>query len=196
MAKTKKVTFGMLAADMPEVEYTTVTYKGKNKEYNINVKIFLDFEEAMMFVNDIANACANSVNENYRPEVFDFAVKASALAYYAGIEIGEDAGKVYDVIYGTDLYQRVREVINEEQFLALASAARDRVNYDRDNIVSAHTSQINELINKMDEVMRDGNQVIEQLSGDEIKKNLDDLMRMAGTLEGKANNVVELPLKK
>jgi len=197
MAKSKKVTFKMLRADMPEVKSVEITWSGKNKTYTIDVKPVLSFEEAMEFVRETARVCAKAADVKYVPEAFDFAVKAGTLAYYAGLDIGEDeSGAVYDIIYSTDLYNQVREVINEAQYLGLVNAARDKVNYERDSIVSAQGSQMNELLAKMDSVMNDGDKLMEQLSGDELRKNLDDLMRMAGTLEGKADNVVELPLKK
>lgn len=178
---SKKVTFNMIASDMHPVENdATITYTGVNNEYEISVKHKLGFMDAMRFVRDLAGSCSDIDSGDYTPDGFDFAVKANALIYYAGFAAPSDVSKAYEVVYGTDLFDKVMEIIDRRQFDTLVKAAKDRLEYTKDFIIASQASKINDLINKMDEVIREGNSVMTQLNSDEFRTKIEDMLRIMG----------------
>lgn len=201
MSKSKKITFGMIAADMEKPESEIVKFGGVNKEFEIEVRRNLDFKGAMGFVHSIAASCASLDSGEYTPEVFDFAVRVNTLIYYAGFEGSEDTLKAYDVAYRSGLYDDITEVIDIDQYGVLLQAARTLVNYTRESIIAFQSAKVNELIDKMDEVMREGNSVVETLTSEEMNEKLGEMMRIANigrtepaqeSAEAESNNIVEL----
>ena len=199
MSKTNKVTFNMISAEMDEDLNVEVTFAGKNNEIKMNVVRRLEFDDAMMFVHDIAASCKDVAGVNFLPEVFDFAVKANTLIYYAGFEAPKEIEKAYAVIYGTNLYDVIRNEIDEEQYLALVSAAKERVNNDREIMNNTQAAKMNELIAKMDAVMNEGDSIINELASGNLQNTIENLMAVVHGQEKPeqtaevTSNIIPLP---
>lgn len=205
MSKSKKITFGMIAADMNKEENATVVVAGKNHEYTINVKRSLDIEEAMSFVEGIVMPCVNVDNGRYSPELFDLMVRIGTLVYYAGFDVPDSGEKelsdAYNVLYCTDIFDKVIAVINEDQFQALIHGARETIDHAKNMIVSSQASRLNELLEQMNIMMNDGAAAIEELSDSDVVANISDLLKAleasknGGTddAEKTRDNIIELP---
>jgi len=202
MSKSKKITFGMIAADMPKTgERETIKFNGVNREFEIEVRKTLDFKDAMGFVRSIAATCADVNNGEYTPELFDFTVRVNTLIYYAGMEGTGDAVRAYDVAYRSGIYGAVVDAIDDEQYGVLLQAAKALIGYSRESIIAFQVAKVNELIEKMDEVMREGDTVVNALSSDELNGKLEDMMRIVNvgrtapeqeTAEVDSDNIVKL----
>lgn len=178
----KKLTYGMIASDMNEDNTVQVQYHGARETYEFSVKRNLGFDEAMEFVSSIVVLCSGSGDGIYRPQALDFAIRFCTLEAYADISLPDmqNIKKAYDVIYRTDLYNIVKARVDGEQYDALVHAAIQRIKYERDMAVSAAAGQINQLITKMNEVMADGEQIVDQLSGEEIIERMRELEGLIG----------------
>lgn len=188
MNKMNKITFNMVAAEMDENIMTEVAFSGKNKELKISVKRRLDFEDAMKFVRDVAGSCTDINEGSYMPEAFDFSVKVNTLVYYAGFNDPDDIQKAYSVIYGTNLYEVVRDVIDEGQYFALVSAAKERVGNDKEILNNSYAAKMNDLIYKMDEIMNEGNSVVNEITGGAVQEKLNELLQAANLLGNPSGN--------
>lgn len=208
MSKSKKITFGMIAADMVKPENETVVFAGKNREYTITVKRSLDISDAMSFIDSIVLPCADVSSGRYSPELFDLMVRMSTLVYYAGFDVPEPGEEnvaiAYDVLYNTDIYDRVRAVVDGEQFQSLVYGAKECVEHAKEMIVSSQASRLNELLEKMDAMMHDGAAAIEELSDSKMVTGIGDLLRAieaakasSDGVDGGAggNNIIELPTR-
>ena len=204
MSSTNNVTFNMIAADMyREDEKVELEYSGINKTTRIDVVKTLDFISAMRFVRDIVASCANADTGEFTPEGFDFAVRVNALVFYAGFDVPEDMPIAYDVVYKTNLFDMVMANIDKRQFDVLVKAAMEQIEYTRQMFISAQAARVTELINKMDEVMEDGNDVMKMLSSGDFKTKIDEMMSVIGAA-GRENfaggnasqnsNIVALPV--
>lgn len=198
MSKTNNMTFNMIAAEMDEVLDTEITFDGKHGTMNIGVVRRLDFNKAMRFVRDVAGSCANASTGEYLPEAFDFSVKVNTLVYYAGFNAPDDIEKAYDVIYGTNLYEVIRNEIDEEQFFALVHAAKERVSNEREIMNNTQAAKMNELIDRMDAVMSEGDSIFDALTSGELNGKLQEVLAVVSTLETPGNNttadnIVPLP---
>lgn len=203
MSKMNKITFNMVAAEMDEDVNAEVTFAGKHKELKIAMKRRLDFNDAMMFVRDIAASCVDVASGAYMPEAFDFSVKANTLVYYAGFSAPDNIKNAYSVIYGTNLYEVIRNEIDEEQYMALISAAKERINNDKEIMNNTQAGKMNDLIDKMDEVMSDGDSIVSELTRGDLRVKIDEMLAAMNALgnpsgnpddAAKENNVVPLPV--
>ena len=176
----RKLTYGMIASDMNDENTVQLEYAGARGKYEFNVKRSLSFDEAAEFVASIVVLCFDSDNGIYRPQALDFAIRFCTHDAYANIELPnkKNIKRAYDVIYKTDLYDMVKAAVDEEQYEALVHAAVQRIKYERDMAVSAAVVQINQLIAKMNEVMADGEQIVEQMSGEEMVQRMRELEEM------------------
>ena len=198
----KKLTINMIAAEMQDYDTSEIiVFQGKNNEIKIPVKHRLDFEESMTMVRDIAASCANLEDGTYAPEAFDMSVRLSTLIYYAGIDWSGDVAKAYQVVYETSLFDDVWERIDHNQFNMLVEAAKKKAEFQRDQIISTGASKVNELIEKMNEVMMDSTNLIKQMDSDEFAAQLEELKKLAEAANGgaqsaeHADNIVELPVR-
>lgn len=191
MAKSKKVTFNMVATDIIDQVEKSITYKGKNHEFSFPVKVTLSMKEALMFVNDVSGMCIDLKTGTYRPELLDFAFKMFTLIYYAGLSVPSNPEKAYDVVYRTDIYIRLEDEINRSQHDELYHSIVDRVEYMKNMLVSSQTSLLNDLIQKMDNIIDEGNKTMNTLSSEEFKEQINNALRFTDNIDNHANDVEE-----
>lgn len=134
MSKTYGILFDDISTEIDMELKGEVTFDGKDGKTKIAVKRLLKYKEAMSFVDDVVTQCVDIKACSYRPEVFDYAVKMNTLVYYAGFASPASTENAYSVIYGTNLYEVVRGEIDEEQYMALVSAAKERINNGKEII--------------------------------------------------------------
>ena len=172
MSKTKKLTFNMVAGHIDKAEDSVIQLFD---DINIQVKHTLGVKEAMAFVHNIADSCYDLDKGEYTPEVFDIALRINVLMSYAGFEQQKDIGKAYDVVYNTDVFEKVLNVINPVQYSILVDAANERVKYARDILSSSAAAKIDMLIEKLDDVKQDNMNVIDQINSESFKEMVDKL---------------------
>ena len=143
MSETNRITFDAIAVEMEVDLNAEITFEGKSETMSVRLKRLLGYEEAMAFVEDIVAQCTNIERSVYRPEAFDFSVKMNTLVHYAGVEKADSMESVYSVIYCTDLYEVIRGEIDEEQYMALVSAAKERINNNREIMNSLLIAKMN-----------------------------------------------------
>lgn len=88
----------------------TITWHGNN----LVVRQFLPLNEYMQMINNISNDCQGSDGE-FAPELLDFAIKTNTIISYAFVELPADIGELFDIVYGTDLYDTVCKYANSNQ---------------------------------------------------------------------------------
>lgn len=172
MAGNKKISFNMIASDIEKAENIELLFHGKNKEYKLTVKKVLGLSDAYNFINDVIDTCVDMEQGLYKPESLDFAVRIFTLVYYAGISNPTDAKKAYDVVYSTDLYNRVLNIIDAQQHIMLMEAINMRMEYAKECISSSALYQVNYLIQKMDQMMSESVETIETLNSQDFKDQI------------------------
>ncbi len=186
MAKTKKVTFNMIAADIPKAETKELRF-GTDGQFVMQVKHRLDFQEAVQFVRSVAGSCVDENNGEYNPELFDFAVRVNILTEYAGVT-GLDADKMdraFRVVYESPLVQMVTELIDNDQLGRLVEEARERMEYLANAMANASAARMSELVARMDAMIDSGKEAMEMLDSDSFKEMLRQAADIAGGPETK-----------
>ena len=151
MGNEDRITFDTIAYEMEVDLSDEVMFDGRDNEVSVKLKRVLEYKEALAFVDDIVAACTNVEECVYRPEVFDFSVKMNTLVHYAGFAKPEAIESAYSVIYCTNLYEVIRNEIDEEQYMALISAAKERINNNREIMNKVIAAKMNMEIKREEE---------------------------------------------
>ena len=195
MSKSKKLTFGMIAADMKPNDNAVCEYEyeGKNGKYGVTIRRWLPLADAMSFIAGIIDVCIDMDAGEYHPETFDFALRLSVLISYAGFDSPDmtdttAVAKAYDVVYNTDLFERITENIDWVQYHELVESATEQIRYMRDCMVSAKASKINDLLEKMDAVMKSGENLMSELTSRDLKATIDEMLKLSGKAKDNSDN--------
>lgn len=179
MAKSKKLTFNMINAILPEVEEHEIVI---SEEHGMTacVKSVLGFGDAMSFVRSVAGSCFDS-NDQYMPELFDFAVAVNIMVYYAGIDEPKDYSKAYRVLTHGDFYNKVFNEINTAQLDALVEAAKRRINHKREELIQANVAKMNELIIEVDRMVAESGEAVKTINSGDFQRVVESLVANVGS---------------
>lgn len=151
-----------------EIDISTDTSSDSKESSSFNVKYTLDFENAIRFVDDVVDICVDEETGEYKPELLDYMVKLSAIKYYSDYEMPSDVRESYDLIYKTDISEKVIQNINTEQFNNLVNAARSKIEFKANYIINTVANKVAELIKKFDDLFEEGNKFMSGLNEDDI----------------------------
>lgn len=100
--------------------YKTIVWRG----LNIVVRNMIKIEETLDMVNSIMEACTSNKDGviNCYPELMDFAVRANVVLRYSNVHLPADTREQYKILYGTDLYDVIRENTNKPQIASIENA--------------------------------------------------------------------------
>ena len=182
----KKITWKNFIANMPQD--TTATIELNPEVFgveSIEVKRTLDMDAMSEFVGNVVAMCIDKDTAEYIPESYDFAIRLNVLNHYAGIPLpsGKDGvvqhmlRKAYFILYETDLCDKIMAHINQSQFRSLLDSVSERIRFERDMMVSSVAQKVNELVNKMDEVMSESQNVLNHIDSDNFGKAIENLSR-------------------
>ena len=107
----------MIAAH-PNTAIKTVRWRN----LTISVRPLLTFRETSHFVNTVMDACFDKEHGVAVPEAMDFAVRANTVLRYTNLELPKDLEEQYAILYGTDIYDTVRQHIQTAQLDSVIGA--------------------------------------------------------------------------
>lgn len=184
----KKMTWKKFVVNTPDNKVATVELDEKVFGIpSIEVKHTLTMNEMISFVSDVVSMCVDEDSAEYTPASYDFAIRLCVMNYYAGIPMpsGSDSAvhgmleTAYSVLYETDLYDRIIKNVNDDQFFAMTDAVDEHIRYMRDMLVSSAARKSMELISKMDEMMRDSKNVLDQIDSENFAKAVEHMSQLA-----------------
>lgn len=165
-----KLTMKMLIEKLPAAERVEVQLGGALEGMTLNVRKTLPLNDSMRFVTDVVTSCADVDKGEYTYSGYDFAMRANTIAYYAELKIGKsDMSKLYRLMYETDIYDRVRAVINEDQYDALINAVWGELEYAREMLTSTAGTKTMELLAQVGEFAQTATQMTEQMRGIDLE---------------------------
>lgn len=89
----------------------------------INIKRTLNIYEMKVLFEAILSRCFSTDNGSYQPEYRDFAERTAVLAIYTDINLPEDIGDQFDLVFKTDIYKFVTENVDSEQLWSIMDSA-------------------------------------------------------------------------
>ena len=117
---------------------------------------------------------------NYEPCWFDFAFMRGILQCYTNLEVGDDYGKTYDMIYAGSLMDDIIECINPNQFHAIKRAICEAINDRKEMRYERLKQEIEKAVIICKQASQQINEIglmAQQLSNGELQ----DLMKRLGT---------------
>ena len=175
-----KLTMKMLTDKLPEIERVEVPLDGVLTGMTLNVRKTLTMNDAMKFISDVVSSCASVDEGVYTYAAYDFAMKANTISYYAELKIGKsDMGNLYRLIYETNIYDKVMDVINTEQHYELVNAVLEELSYAREMLTSTAGMKTMELLSQINEFAQMATQMTEQMRGIDIEGAMDAMMNIS-----------------
>ena len=98
--------------------YSMIVWNG----LKIAVRDMISNEEASILVALVLDECWNG--EGYLIEEMDFALRCAVITFYSTATLPDDNELRYKFVYKTDLYETIRERINEGQIAAIEEAVK------------------------------------------------------------------------
>ena len=182
MSKTKKMTFNMIAAKLNDGSRVTEVRIGD--DIVLDVRYALDLKQALGLVADVVSACIDQASGEYTPEAFDLSLRVAIFSRYAGVEMPKDLNKAYQAVYNPEVYNPVLAQIDHNQLALLADAAKQRILFMRDMLVSTAAGRMNDMIAKMENVMKDGEKVVDAVSSGEFIEAMSQLRELTKLADG------------
>ncbi len=153
-------------------DITTIEWQGETLE----IKHTLGLADMLGFVNDIVESCFGE-DDQYLPEVMDFAVKCGILTKYANLTLPKNLELRYDIIYNTDAVQTVYDSISTEQLSEIVESARRKIKCRRDTHISAVHQRLSEVATAFEEMKNNMDSLFSKVSGEEIGNFLETLTK-------------------
>lgn len=88
----------------------------------VTVREFIPLAEALDLVYDTINMCHDEKNDKWVPAVCEFAFRINVIARYANVELPESSEKQYTLVFCTDLYNTIIDVVNKTQIESMRNA--------------------------------------------------------------------------
>lgn len=142
--KTKKISINALEKCVKEATAEPVVTK-EWRGINVNIKYRLGLNEMMAFVDGVVKTCFTEADNQYIPEVLDFAIRSSVLSMYANFTLPANIERQYELVYGCDVYATILESIDRNQFDAMLRAIDVKIAHVASANIEAVTRQVNDV---------------------------------------------------
>ena len=156
-----------------------VVYNSDIENIEIEVKQTIGLAESIALVTSVVEGCFGE-DGNYEPCWFDFAFMHGILQCYTDLEVGDDYGKTYDMIYAGSLMDDIIECINPNQFHAIKRAICEAINDRKEMRYERLKQEIEKAVIICKQASQQINEIglmAQQLSNGELQ----DLMKRLGT---------------
>ena len=142
--KIKKISINALEKCVKEAAGEPIVTK-EWRGINVNIKVRLGLKEMMTFVDGVVKTCFTEDDNQYTPEVLDFAIRSSVLEMYANFTLPTNIEKQYELVYGCDMYETILETIDRSQFDAMLRAIDEKIAHIAASNIEAVTRQVNDV---------------------------------------------------
>ena len=158
----------------------------------VQVKNRLTMQEAMDFASYVYSLVANEETGEYTPEVEDFAIRLYTIVCWGDVKDPKTAAESWSLVYSTDLYDRVLDCIDHDQYDMLLVAIDKKIQFFKGRMEAACASEVRSLMAKMDEVMESGARMLSELDSQETLDAISNMTKLSETNEHpeKADNLV------
>lgn len=154
-----------IAIDESIVKDEIKTFEWEDK--TVEVKRFLPAEDAMGYINDVVAGCLDE-NGEYFPEALDFMRRREFIRRYTNIELPEDTMAEYKILYGTELYDDVYEMVEWDQIDVLWTAVNERIGMIKNDRRAAVEKQMADMYAMMKSLSDILGETVGDVTGEQI----------------------------
>lgn len=195
MAKTKQVSFNSLKKIIQcqslDNKTSLLFDVGDNENIEVEVTKLLSTQDSVDFVESVSNAVF--IDGVYTPSLYNLVYSKAILAFYTNIKVNDiNSDLLNEIVYNTDIMDKIIDVINEIQMYHLESAITNAINHRCKELLSVNESATNHLIQEVSEKSKEQSEQVKTLieTFSEIGKAFDGidqnkLMEMLETISNK-----------
>lgn len=135
--------------------YKEVEFKCGDEVITVMVKPYLTYQEFGEFVQTVVDTCFEKDEitgeySDYYAYREDFITAICVLKYYTNIMIPKDATKLYPLIYGTDIIDKILDIIDLQQNRDLMLSISQKMEFRRRQV--ANNKRYSDLYDKLSEL--------------------------------------------
>lgn len=146
----------------------------------VTVRSRLSIEDMASVVNLIVEMCTDNVSREIKWELCDYLTRLVICAAYCGIDVPSDLNAGYNATCGHDrMYDLIRDYIDDEQIVNIWSSVEKKLMARQDLNTATSVQRLNEMINRMDELMNMITGVSEGFDSEEAIKAIGQLSAFA-----------------
>lgn len=138
----------------------------------IEVTGCIPFAAASKLIQDVADACFTDGGD-YMPEVMSFALRAGVIGLYTNIEMPTDADAMNRLLFGTDLWDRVTLVIDEDQLGMIEQSINRRIKARLDTNKASFERGVNEVLAGLQQLGEQFNAVMADVEPGDLKRMIE-----------------------
>lgn len=159
-------------------------------ELDIDIFRTLSFTQMLKFVKSIVDLCFDE-NEEYLPEIKDFATKRAVIESYTNIALPQNVEKCYEILFVSDIVQFIVQHIDEEQFYGMMAAVDEKIKYRVRNNIDKTNTMISDAAAKLESMERDIESVLSGVDGDSVGKMINAIANGALDKDALAEAIVK-----
>lgn len=141
---------------------------------NVEVHRTLNFTDAMKFVDMVVSLVYDEMTGSYTPELKDLGIRKSVIDLYTNVELPTDIEECHEVLYETNLFEFVLNLINGRQLNMIVASIEDKLNY----ITQTNIDVINRKMNELTSVFGDFMKNFEGVDVNQLQTALDSLQEL------------------
>ena len=163
----KKISAAEFEKAMSESYTTTESFDWMGHE--VVVTKTLSLGDMMQFVANVVSGCFDSETGAYMPEVKDFFTKFNILEMYANFELPDDVSARYNLVYRTDVVERVYDHINNTQMIEIRSAIDAKIRSVLMANTSVITKKMDDMVSAFTTLQKQTEELFAGITGDDVK---------------------------
>lgn len=161
----------------------TVTLTANGEEFEITVSPTLSWEEAGTMVNYVVAIVFDEQTGEYHPEVKDALIRSQVLERYAHFNMPKSFDKMYHLVYATDAYDFVSQVINQAQLDQIKAAIDEALDYRLNILASGVQAEIQKIMDSFDAFNENAESMFSKVNPDELCSFVKNVAEMPGSLD-------------
>ena len=172
-----KIDINDLKAAVVKAKETPGWADTETKHWNgIDVEVHrtLNFTDAMKFVDMVVSLAYDEMTGSYTPELKDLGIRKSVIDLYTNVELPTDIEECHEVLYETNLFEFVLNLINGRQLNMIVASIEDKLNY----ITQTNIDAINRKMNELTSVFGDFMKNFEGVDINQLQTTLDSLQEL------------------
>lgn len=129
--------------NLPRFDTQTVTLADG---VEVIVSPFLSIGKALSFIDNVVDSCFNTETGEYMPESKELAIGLNILTMYTNCYVPDDIESEYKLLYATDKCEKIREVIDINQFYDILDVIDASIDHRKQLLVSNASEKTNSLL--------------------------------------------------
>lgn len=202
MAKTKQISINQIdkiiasqADRYPKDNKTVISYNvGNGETVDVEVSPLLSVEDMNNMVQAVSEAVFD--NNTYVPAVYELIYSKAVLAYYTNLKIDMKNDKFNQIVYCTDIVDKVVDSVNTMQLADINDAIDKAIEFKKQEILSTQNRLLEENLNQLVTLTNTMSEFGEKMKDINMNEVIDNYKKIANMPEKeRVNNILEFQRK-